>query len=441
MSNANEEGVSDTGVKPTVNVRLRERQVLFVAPDTEGTRKWGVYGCPDMYRAADGSIVVYDPGNMDTYDRDAGAMVEPVAFRSVDNGKTWESVASQEYGRPAKVFTLSDGAQVQFRTKSPPVDLRAAGLRPEHIVITPNECGLLGLFRHGDIPLAARTFEVRYREAGATTWLSSDGVFDMPELYVGAVVKGKTDAAVWPDVTPNFDCLDYTMTGLHMGCTGQEALVEADDGVWISAIYETVPTERNARYFAQLHCIASADKGRTWRGRGCIFDLREQTTFGATEEFSMIRQGSEIVCVDRTDCATTFDPHRGTVLARSADNGFTWSKPEVVASSSVTPHLVRLGNGVAALVFGRPGVHVQFSSDGCRSWNALTSLIGKTKEEELAAGRDLMDAMYIDTVSYSNTRTVTTGPDRFLVLYTDFKYEGQKRKALVVQEVMVAPVV
>ena len=163
------------------------------------------------------------------------------------------------------------------------------------------------------------------------------------------------------------------------------------------------------------------------------------TRFGATEEFSLIRLGDELVCVDRMDQATVYDPHRYTMLARSADNGVTWSAPEPVASSSVTPHLVKLENGTVALVFGRPGVHVQFSGDRCRSWEALTSLIGKTAEEEVAAGRNLVDAMYGDTVSYSNTKTVITGPDRFLVLYTDFKYGGQRRKAIVVQEVIVKP--
>jgi len=143
------------------------------------------------------------------------------------------------------------------------------------------------------------------------------------------------------------------------------------------------------------------------------------------------------VCVARMDHATVHDPHRYTMLARSADNGLTWSPPEPVASSSVTPHLIKLGNGVVALVFGRPGVHVQFSTDGCRSWHTLTSLIGKTAEEEVAAGRELLDAMYGDTVSYSNTRTVITGSDQFLVLYTDFKYGDECRKAIVVQEVVV----
>ena len=429
-----------------LDVRLRERQVLFVAPDNEGTRQWGVYGCPDMFRDEDGSIVVYDGGYMDTYDIDDSAKASAVAFRSRDNGLIWEPWEPQAsatelregYGAPNKWFSLADGARVQFVPKGPPADLNALGVTPRGMVISANEYGLMGICHAADIPLTARTFTVRYQPAGADTPEVADAVFDVPDWHVAATLKAKTGPATWPDVRPSFSSLSHGGSGLYHGATGQEALAEAADGAWISAIVHCRATERNSTVFYELLCVASTDHGKTWRARGVIVG-RAGTTFGATEEFSLIRLGDELVCVDRMDQATVYDPHRYTVLARSSDNGFTWSAPERVASSSVTPHLVNLENGVVALVFGRPGVHVQFSTDGCRSWGALTSLIGKTAEEEVAAGRDLLDAMYRDTVSYSNTRTVITGPDRFLVLYTDFKYGGEQRKAIVVQEVIVSP--
>lgn len=430
----------------TVDVRLRERQVLFVAPDNDGTLQWGVYGCPDMYRAEDGSIVVYDGGHMDTYDAEAGAPAPAVCFRSCDNGLTWapfERTAQAPthglrdgYGAPNKWFPLEDGARVQFVPKGPPADLRALGIAPRGMVISANEYALMGLYRAADIPATVRAFTVRYQPAGADAPQVDDAVFDLPDWQIAAALKGKTGTAIWPDVTPTFAPLGYGNCGLYHGATGQEALAEVPDGAWISAVVHCVATERNGSHCCELRCIASTDHGKTWRARGVIIG-RAGTTFGVTEEFSLIRLGDELVCVDRMDHATVFDPYRFTMLARSADNGFTWSAPEPVASSSVTPHLVKLANGVVALVFGRPGVHVQFSSDGCRSWEALTSLIGKTAEEVVAAGRDLIAAMYRDTVSYSNTRTVITGPDRFLVLYTDFKYGGERRKAIVVQEVIV----
>jgi hypothetical protein len=423
----------------TVEVRLRERQVLFVAPDNDGTRQWGVYGCPEMHRTADGSIVVFCHGHMDTYDSEAGAKAPAVAFRSRDNGLTWEKDDPARCADSDTAPDLGDGARVQFVPKGPPADLRALGVAPLGMVVSANGYGLLGLYRAADFPLAARTFQVRYQPAGADAPQVADAVIDVPDWQIGATLKAKTGAAAWPDVTPTFAPLG----GAYVGYCGlrlrnRERLVEAPDGAWLSAIVHWVATERNSSALQELRCIASTDHGKTWRARGVIVG-RAGTRFGATLEFSMIRLGDELVCVDRMDHATTHDPHRYTALARSADNGFTWSAPERVASSSVTPHLVKLENGTVALVFGRPGVHVQFSSDGCRSWEALTSLIGKTAEEEVAAGRDLLDAMYRDTVSYSNTRTVITGPDRFLVLYTDFKYGGEQRKAIVVQEVIVSP--
>jgi len=419
---------------PAVDVKLGERKVLFVAPDNEGTRRWGVYGCPDMYRAADGSIVVFNDGGMDTYDTEA-AKCPAVCFRSTDNGLTWQPWTRTEDDR---VFRLADGGQVQFLPKGPPADLAALGVAPRGMVFSANEYALLGLYRLADIPREARRFTVRHRPQGVAEWRSDDAVFEMPDLQIAATIKAKTGAAVWPDVAPTLSALVNGNSGLSHGASGEGGLVEAADGAWLSAVLHYGASERNSSVVHELRCIASTDHGKTWRPRGLIVG-RAGTRFGATEEFSMIRLGDEIVCVDRMDQATTHDPHRYTALARSADNGFTWSAPERVASSSVTPHLVKLENGTVALVFGRPGVHVRFSSDGCRSWEALTSLIGKTAEEEVAAGRDLLDAMYRDTVSYSNTRTVITGPDRFLVLYTDFKYGGERRKAIVVQEVIISP--
>ena len=414
-----------------VEVKLGERQVLFVAPDNEQTRRWGVYGCPDMYRAEDGSIVVSDGGHMDTYDPKE-TTCPAVSFRSTDDGRSWQPVAQPESG---KVFRLADGGQVQFVPKGPPVDLAALGVAPRGLVMSPNEYALFGLYRLADIPRESRLFTVRYRPANAAAWQKNDGIFDLPDQQIATAVKAKKGVANWSDVTPTFAPLWYGLTGLHDGATGEGGLVEAADGAWLSATLHAGGSKRNAECVYELRCIASTDQGKTWRPRGVIIG-RAGTRFGATEEFSMIRLGGEIICVDRMDLATTHDPHRSTMLARSTDNGLTWSEPEKVASSSVTPHLVKLENGVVALVYGRPGVHVQFSSDGCRSWQSRTSLIGKTAEEEVAAGRNLIDAMYGDTVSYSNTRTVVTGPDRFLVLYTDFKHGAEKRKAIVVQQVV-----
>lgn len=420
-----------------IQVTTAERQVLFVAPDNEATRRWGVYGCPDMYRAEDGSIIACDAGHMDTYDRALGSVAEPVAFRSTDQGRSWTKTDFNALGKRTKIFDLADGTQAMFLPKHDPVDLHEIGVKPIALVASPNEWGFMGLYRYEDIPREARTFLVRHRQPGSGTWETSDAILDMPELNVIAPLKAKVRDGIWQDVKPMFSSPCYWYIGLYDGCTGKDGLIEAPDGSWLSTVMHHPQMDKNDRSFAELICMASEDRGRTWRMRGGIHSRRDLTTFGATEEYSFIRLGNEILCAWRTDICSK-DPHDGTLLSRSSDSGRSWTDPEWAASSSVTPHLVKLDNGVVALVYGRPGVHVRFSTDGCRTWSAPTSLIGKTKEEELASGRDLMQAKYFDSVSYSNTRVVITGPDRFLVLYTDFKHGGGKSKAIVVQEVAVA---
>lgn len=413
-----------------------ERQVLFVAPDNDVTRRWGVYGCPAMYRAADESIIVCDAGHMDTYDRALGSIAEAVAFRSTDQGRSWTKTDFNALGKRSKIFDLADGTQVMFQPKHDPVDLNELGVKPFALVVSSNEYAFFGLYRYTDIPQEARTFLVKSRPAGADAWETHDAMLDMPELNIVAALKAKVGEGIWQDIKPMFSSPTYWQVGLYDGSTGKDGLVEAPDGAWLATVMHHPVMNKNDRTFNELICMASEDKGRTWRMRGGIHARRDLTTFGATEEYSFIRLGDEIVCAWRTDICSK-DPYDGTLLARSSDSGRSWSEPEWVASSSVTPHLVKLDCGAVALVYGRPGVHVKVSADGCRTWSAPTSLIGKTKEEELAAGRDLMHAKYFDSVSYSNTQVVITGSDRFLVLYTDFKYGGEKRKSIVVQEVVV----
>jgi hypothetical protein len=202
-----------------------------------------------------------------------------------------------------------------------------------------------------DIPRESQLFTVRYRPANAAAWQTGDAIFHLPDQQIATAVKAKVGVANWPDVTPTFAPLGSGLTGLRNGATGEGGLVEAADGARFSAVLHASGTARNAACVYELRGIGLDDHGKTWRPRGVIIG-RAGTRFGATEEVSMIRLGDEIMCVDRMDVATTHDPHRSTMLARSSDNGLTWSAAEPEASSSVTPHLVKLEDGVVALVFG-----------------------------------------------------------------------------------------
>jgi hypothetical protein len=60
---------------------------------------------------------------------------------------------------------------------------------------------------------------------------------------------------------------------------------------------------------------------------------------------------------------------------RSFDGGKAWSRPERLAAHGVDPDLVLMSNGVLACTFGRPGLHIMFSEDGCGySWGYRTQI-------------------------------------------------------------------
>ena len=100
-----------------------------------------------------------------------------------------------------------------------------------------------------------------------------------------------------------------------------------------------------------------------------------------------------------------------------------------MARSGVLPRLLRLTNGIVALSSGRPGVQLRFCADGFgKTWTQAIELIPYTDEN--------------DAVSCGYTSLLAMGPDRFLIVYSDFKYKnaaGEIRKAIKVREVIVRP--
>jgi hypothetical protein len=99
----------------------------------------------------------------------------------------------------------------------------------------------------------------------------------------------------------------------------------------------------------------------------------------------------------------------------------------VIAPSGVLPRLLRLTNGVIVLSSGCPGVQLRFCADGGgTTWSKPLELLPYANEKE--------------QVSCGYTFLLATGPDSFLIIYSDFKYPtpaGQIRKAIKVCEVIV----
>ena len=101
----------------------------------------------------------------------------------------------------------------------------------------------------------------------------------------------------------------------------------------------------------------------------------------------------------------------------------------VMAPNGVLPRLLRLANGVVVLASGRPGVQLRFSANGRgETWTEPYELVPFANQK--------------DSVSCGYTSILAAGPDRFLIIYSDFKHKnaaGETRKAIKVREVVVTP--
>jgi len=94
--------------------------------------------------------------------------------------------------------------------------------------------------------------------------------------------------------------------------------------------------------------------------------------------------------------------------------------------------LLQLENGVVVMASGRPGVQLRFSTNG-KEWSDAFEMMPFTT--------DLPSEMtWQGAVSCGYTELLSTGPNNFLIVFSDFKYktaEGELRKAIKVREVTV----
>jgi len=120
-------------------------------------------------------------------------------------------------------------------------------------------------------------------------------------------------------------------------------------------------------------------------------------------------------------------------ITRSSDQGHTWESPERLEVHTALPRLIALDNGVLASVQGRPGISLRFSNDPeGHVWS-------DPQVRHQAIGLHYTNTGWRDsTCGY--TSLVRLGPDRFLVVYSDFYHRGENwtlGKAIMAREVRV----
>ena len=417
-----------------MKVEISEKRLVYSVPVNEKTSQWGVYSIPRLWREPDGKLFVLANGGIDSPLLQKNGCPD-LLFRSDDDGANWREERGDVRpelkllcGIDPPYCKLADGRSVCIRERG--------GLNPVHSARPLNRFLLyeggdeVVSYRQGDLPPDVFGCERRIYDASGKLLVSDDVSLLMPERVL--LLYGKVFVQNKP--VPQRSCVRSTL----LASPYVNSLTDLGDGTLGGTCFGQNPTVTD-RFCGETYFIVSSDCGKTWTKRAVITQNAERYPFGLTGdggESSLARSPEgTLYCLTRTDMSIDHSVLGGTsdaMLFVSKDNGYRWSDAFPVADSSVTPHVVALGDDLIVIVYGRPGVHLRVSDDGGKTFGEPITLIGKTLTEERSLGKGYMEAKYADMDSYSNTFLEKLSDGSFLILYTDLKYDpgdGLRHKA------------
>ena len=387
--------------KSSLKVRIGEPSVVAVASRPE---KWGFFQFPGIERWPDGTLAA-------TWQMAADSIVSygvgaPSTAISKDGGKTWMNPNGKE---GVTGLLLPNGDRIKVIT---PKAIKTSELllpAPASEIASTNGKVKLALYRLADLPPEVQGVCISRLAKGSAEWVPERAALDDPQA------------------------LRYSLHGLFPIVWWGDMHV-ARDGAIITGIYPGYRLFDNGGVDPKcgVFFYRSTDAGHSWKVQGRIPwqpDLAANSKGVEPEDFTepafeILADGS-FLCVIRS----TGQRISPMYSSHSRDMGRTWSRPVVMAPNGVLPRLLRLANGVVVLASGRPGVQLRFSANGRgETWTEPYELVPFTNQK--------------NSVSCGYTSILAAGPDRFLIIYSDFKHKnaaGETRKAIKVREVVVTP--
>ncbi|MFM8618890.1 MAG: sialidase family protein [Opitutaceae bacterium] len=368
---------------------------VLVAEGPVGERRWGRYQFPSLDRLVDGRIALSFHVNEDSARAYGRRPEQPDRGVSADGGKSWTLGPATE--RTAGLLLPNGDRLIAGRPDVTPPAIPVAELRlPEPVGTISGTYGQLPytFYRHDDLPASLRGVPAARLAAGKSAWATERATLLDPG-FQRYTIQEVFPVVWWGDLNL------------------------APDGSIIALVYPR-STE------GDVACHRSNDFGRIWRLQGRIAyepDKRADPQAGArtqgfTEPASVLLADGTLLAMLRTTDGLGVGP---LYSSRSADLGKTWSKPSVVNAYGVMPRLLRLGNGVLVLSYGRPGAEVRFSFDGRgETWSEPVKLVPLNSADVQA-----------DSCGY--TSLLPLSDDSFLIAYSWFKRpaeDGTTRKAL-----------
>jgi hypothetical protein len=407
-----------------------------------------------MWRAPGGEIyLAMHVGD----DCDIGVHEPSRFFVSRDNGRQWQATPFARVDQSPLPVNLPDGSQVCFGETHYIYHVHSVGtaqvqpwqwwqvsdlgVKPvsDHIPDSYDNYEWQ-VYRYGDLAEESRSIPMAWRKSEGQPWQKGRCTIEAPDMLVGGVSR----ISWWDEQKRPIRELVARQRILR---AWPRDVVALRDGTLLWAYCSVHPASPGRKYiYWCVNLFASTDQGHTWKQRAMIADDTDQTTDGYSgqEHALQVMPNGDLYCVMRTELGDHPDSTMYLAGSRSTDGGYTWSRPKEIAPFSVTPLMMTLANGTVGLAYGRPGVYVRGSFDSAKTWTDAWPVVGPT-EEELLKNRwwkVRYDHRSDNKISCGNLGAVATGPDRFLLAYSDFHHaneKGQSCKAVMVREFMLKP--
>lgn len=385
------------------NVRVKLAPPVTVALSAPGETGWGQHQFPALSQLPDGRLwLTYNT----SADRDDEYGHPGPAYLSGDAGQTWQKATPADPLLAISHSAISPVGEGEFlcAPMSPSLPIEKEQISLPEPAGKFNCYGEVLQYRLADLPTSVSDFlgnipAVRWNPA-RKAWAQETVAWDRKD----ALVRTRKDAFVF--ARPYIDNVLVT--------SGQRLLYASYH------LAHLLPDGSLPKSY-MCWCMASDDRGRTWKRLGLIDSDATGDAIRAEPMLAETATG-ELVCLIRT----TDHRQRPLLITHSRDGGASWEPTRELFPFGVMPQLLRLDNGIVAAAFGRPGVQLAFAQDAAaREWSEMLPLV---------AGNPDKPADH----SCGYTRMVALGPNSFLIAYSDFQVQneaGQTCKAIVVRRV------
>lgn len=409
---------------------------------------WGAYQFPRPFRLGDRIVVSVHitTDSISTY----GAKAR--WFESADAGKTWKEVdASVAY---ACGLLLRNGDRVYFPPESG-VDVSTykvmswSTYTPDYDFSKKAEEGTLPIPDGVTCWMGGTT--INAYNAGRLPPSLSKSEWTLYRIPAGqphpAAERAKVD---WP----------YLTRVIHLERNGRKILksifprgspkLGPDGAIWVSAFSgEGHLNPENGQYspYYSAEIFRSEDNGHTFTRRAHMEYEADGRTYPyqsggfSDSDFEFMPDGSIVWFFRSNWYGSTGHEWDPMYMARSTDNGFTWTKPVRFSDVGTLPRLCTLKNGTTLVCYARPGMFVSVcENDSGTRWCEPLMLMDAGDRSRLANVKIETPVFHQWDGTGGNPELIQRDDNSALLLYSDFYYpdeQGIKRKTILSRPITV----